>query len=183
MDFIEPCFGIGHNLSLICQMTSEDIKHQLIIIISLAPVSVVVMVCRGHGLSWSRSVVDMVCRGHGLSWSWSVSVMVCLGHGLSWSWSVVVMLCCGHALSRSCSVVVMLCCGHALLWSCSVVVMVSRVFVKHWFPQTCQSLPLSSVDYVKHRQSKSNLTTAVFIKPSLCLGQAYVFVKNCHTVS
>ena len=25
---------IGHNLSLICQMTSEDIKHQLIIIIS-----------------------------------------------------------------------------------------------------------------------------------------------------
>ena len=31
--FIEPCFGIGHNLSLICQMTSEDIKHQLIIII------------------------------------------------------------------------------------------------------------------------------------------------------
>ena len=35
MDFIEPCFGIGHNLSLICQMTSEDIKHQLIIIIML----------------------------------------------------------------------------------------------------------------------------------------------------
>ena len=24
---IEPCFGIGHNLSLICQMTSEDIKQ------------------------------------------------------------------------------------------------------------------------------------------------------------
>ena len=31
MAFIEPCFGIGHNLSLICQMTSEDIKHHLII--------------------------------------------------------------------------------------------------------------------------------------------------------
>ena len=29
---IEPCFGIGHSLSLICQMTSEDIKHQPIII-------------------------------------------------------------------------------------------------------------------------------------------------------
>ena len=29
---IEPCFGIGHNLSLICQMTSEDIKHQLNIV-------------------------------------------------------------------------------------------------------------------------------------------------------
>ena len=28
---IHTCFGIGHNLSLICQMTSEDIKHQLII--------------------------------------------------------------------------------------------------------------------------------------------------------
>ena len=26
---IEPCFGIGHNLSLMCQMTSKDIKHQL----------------------------------------------------------------------------------------------------------------------------------------------------------
>ena len=26
---IEPCFGIGHSLSLICQITSEDIKHQL----------------------------------------------------------------------------------------------------------------------------------------------------------
>ena len=37
MDFIEPCFGIGHNLSLICQMTSEDIKHQLIIIITNLP--------------------------------------------------------------------------------------------------------------------------------------------------
>ena len=32
VDFTEPCFGIGHSLSLICQMTSEDIKHQLIII-------------------------------------------------------------------------------------------------------------------------------------------------------
>ena len=32
MAFIEPCFGTGHNLSLICQMTSEDIKHQLIIL-------------------------------------------------------------------------------------------------------------------------------------------------------
>ena len=30
MAFIKPCFGVGHNLSLICQMTSEDIKHQLI---------------------------------------------------------------------------------------------------------------------------------------------------------
>ena len=30
MAFIEPCFGTAHNLSLICQMTSEDIKHQLI---------------------------------------------------------------------------------------------------------------------------------------------------------
>ena len=28
----EPCFGIGLNLSLICQLTSEDIKHHFIII-------------------------------------------------------------------------------------------------------------------------------------------------------
>ena len=33
-DYIAPCFGIGHNLSLICLMTSEDIKHQFIIIIN-----------------------------------------------------------------------------------------------------------------------------------------------------
>ena len=29
---IEPCFGIGHNLSLIGQLISEDIKHHFIII-------------------------------------------------------------------------------------------------------------------------------------------------------
>ena len=28
--FIEPCFGIGHNLSLICQLTSEDTKQHFI---------------------------------------------------------------------------------------------------------------------------------------------------------
>ena len=32
---MEPCFGFGHNLSLICQLTSEDIKHQLIIIYTI----------------------------------------------------------------------------------------------------------------------------------------------------
>ena len=40
MAFIEPCFGIGHNLSLICQMTSEDIKHQLIIIRAYIPIAI-----------------------------------------------------------------------------------------------------------------------------------------------
>ena len=30
---IEPCFGIGHNLSLICQLTSEDIKQHFTITI------------------------------------------------------------------------------------------------------------------------------------------------------
>ena len=29
--YTEPCFGIGHILSLICQLTSEDIKHHFII--------------------------------------------------------------------------------------------------------------------------------------------------------
>ena len=43
MDFIEPCFGIGHNLSLICQMTSEDIKHQLIIIIILFVFALIIL--------------------------------------------------------------------------------------------------------------------------------------------
>ena len=46
MDFIEPCFGIGHNLSLICQMTSEDIKHQLIIITAA---SIVQELCESRG--------------------------------------------------------------------------------------------------------------------------------------
>ena len=30
MVYTEPCFGIGHNLSLICHLTSEDIKHHFI---------------------------------------------------------------------------------------------------------------------------------------------------------
>ena len=30
--YIEPCFGIGHSLFLLCQLTSEDIKHHFIII-------------------------------------------------------------------------------------------------------------------------------------------------------
>ena len=33
--YIEPCFGIGHSLCLICQLTSEDIKHHFIIIASV----------------------------------------------------------------------------------------------------------------------------------------------------
>ena len=31
---VKLCVGTGHSLSLICLMTSEDIKHQLIIIAS-----------------------------------------------------------------------------------------------------------------------------------------------------
>ena len=30
--YTEPCFGIGHSLSLICQPTSEDMKLYFIII-------------------------------------------------------------------------------------------------------------------------------------------------------
>ena len=55
MDFIEPCFGIGHNLSLLCQMTSEDIKHQLIIIIIIR--------CRISGYVQKRAISRDV--GHG----------------------------------------------------------------------------------------------------------------------
>ena len=34
VNYIEPCFGIGDNLSLRCQLTSEDVKHHFIIISS-----------------------------------------------------------------------------------------------------------------------------------------------------
>ena len=34
---IEPCFGIGHNLSLICQLTSEDIKQHFTITAATCP--------------------------------------------------------------------------------------------------------------------------------------------------
>ena len=65
MAFIEPCFGIGHNLSLICQMTSEHIKHQLIIIIKRAIASYAVVGC-ARGAHRSRSgfsllVVSVLC--------------------------------------------------------------------------------------------------------------------------
>ena len=53
MDFIAPCFGIGHNLSLICQMTSEDIKHQLIKVLCLFDPQ---GCAQCHSLSKSRSL-------------------------------------------------------------------------------------------------------------------------------
>ena len=60
MDFIEPCLGIGHNLSLICQMTSEDIKHQLIIII----ISGVLLSMEGSKLAGVMSGVLQNTFGH-----------------------------------------------------------------------------------------------------------------------
>ena len=45
----EPCFGTGHNLSLICQLTSEDIKHQLIIIIGSPQKGIVQELCESRG--------------------------------------------------------------------------------------------------------------------------------------
>ena len=69
MDFIEPCFGIGHNLSLICQMTSEDIKHQLIIIIMLwglwahGQCCVRASLCRGQHCRTCSGVYGPVSRG------------------------------------------------------------------------------------------------------------------------
>ena len=35
LGIIEPCFGIGLSLFLICQLTSEDIKHHFIIMVSV----------------------------------------------------------------------------------------------------------------------------------------------------
>ena len=34
LSYTEPYLGIGHSLSLICQLTSEDIEHHFIIIIN-----------------------------------------------------------------------------------------------------------------------------------------------------
>ena len=69
MDFIEPCFGIGHNLSLICQMTSEDIKHQLIII---RPPSGFQARSRGGRWSWTPKLAQK--RSRAGRWSWAVKV-------------------------------------------------------------------------------------------------------------
>ena len=66
MDFIEPCFGIGHNLSLICQMTSEDIKHQLIIIIKRS------RALRGGRWSWTFKLAQK--RSWVGRWSWAAKV-------------------------------------------------------------------------------------------------------------
>ena len=63
MDFIEPCFGIGHNLSLICQMTSEDIKHQLIIIMEQRWIVAHNMWCHGYS-------------GGGGVWEWGEEAVV-----------------------------------------------------------------------------------------------------------
>ena len=61
MDFIEPCFGIGHNLSLICQMTSEDIKHQLIIIIQQVSKHHLLGVTVDGQLKW-QTHINNICR-------------------------------------------------------------------------------------------------------------------------
>ena len=59
--FIEPCFGIGHNLSLICQMTSEDIKHQLIFIFFSYALHIMIIVYNLSRVSFfspSRSIYN-----------------------------------------------------------------------------------------------------------------------------
>ena len=50
---IEPCFGTGLSLSLICQLTSEDIKHHFIIIIIIINILILIEPCFGTGLSLS----------------------------------------------------------------------------------------------------------------------------------
>ena len=65
---IEPCFGIGHSLSLIRQLTSEDIKHHFIIIIThlqppaapFSPSLISLMVC----LDVKRHVYVLLITGH-----------------------------------------------------------------------------------------------------------------------
>ena len=61
--FIEPCFSIGHNLSLICQMTSEDIKHQLIIIIIIRRRKIhIVFIFRSSCFCAWFFTLKMVCK-------------------------------------------------------------------------------------------------------------------------
>ena len=79
---MEPCFGIGHSLSLICQLTSEDIKHHFIVITSIPPpppfspslISIMVSVDVKHHvyLLVSQITVQVLCgsrggRRHGLA--------------------------------------------------------------------------------------------------------------------
>ena len=75
MDFIEPCFGIGHNLSLICQMTSEDIKHQLIIIHQLGTHDRLCSRLSGHGWPYScgNKISLLSCFG-----GWVLDVQIVL---------------------------------------------------------------------------------------------------------
>ena len=49
---MEPCFGIGHNLSLICQLTSEDIKHHFFIIIIIICLLCELVWPSGKALGW-----------------------------------------------------------------------------------------------------------------------------------
>ena len=75
MDFIEPCFSIGHNLSLICQMTSEDIKHQLIIIFAHVRVPGEIKRSRDlRGGRWSWTLTFAQKRSWVGRWSWADQV-------------------------------------------------------------------------------------------------------------
>ena len=106
---IEPCFGIGHNLSLICQMTSEDIKHQLIIIIiSLPPyvravcVRACVRVCVCVCVRERASVCVAVCACLRVCVRACVCVCVCARVSVRMCVCVYV---CARARSRLCGVV------------------------------------------------------------------------------
>ena len=88
--FIEPCFGIGHNLSLICQLTSEDIKHQLIIIMMNGyPILMVSVDVKQHWINdeWFDKYMPML---HVLIFDWilrmntGMSEMSYLGQFYSW---------------------------------------------------------------------------------------------------
>ena len=91
---IEPCFGIGHNLSLICLMTSEDIKHQLIIM----------YVCKTPGkikrreVSWTLTKkLDLrlwvQARSGGGRWCWTFKKAQKISRAGRWSWAQKVGTC------------------------------------------------------------------------------------------
>ena len=89
---IEPCFGTGHNLSLICQMTSEDIKHQLNILggctshggpmatglTKTSKWAVIDQQCRMCSTSQLRCKPDFTSRFFEFRWSLMIIIIKCV---------------------------------------------------------------------------------------------------------
>ena len=99
--YIEPCFGIGHSLSLICQPTSEDIKHHFIISVQSAFGSahsqlVLFTVSIQFRLFCSQSVFSSICFAHSQYSIQVVLLTVSIQFSLFCSQSVFSAVCFAH---------------------------------------------------------------------------------------